>query len=259
MIVLAENTQLVRQFRNLASCLDSGIVQFRPLQSYDDYIGFLDKYLCAYISNSSWDFNVFCSIVLGLRADGMVQLEIWQGEEQFDQLYLRERLFTSVALQDLPYSVKRASFCLESAGGWSRIRECLQRELAFVSRTRSRIRGSIISYPVCRLCEVLHTGGDITFGNELNPESGWALVLVGGSGSGKSAVLRRATNFQSKIFDVDDIKSAYNTAVRIKQNHPDWAPKHFASGDERIRDLSNQIDSEEMHKIMTEYRFDQLR
>ncbi|MDO5297492.1 MAG: hypothetical protein Q4F00_12860 [bacterium] len=171
MTLSPEQQQLIQQFRDMVSGLSNEIVQFSPLQDYYDYIGFLDDHLCAYISNSSWESNLFCSLVLGLRADGRVQLEVWQGEEFFDELYLRDRMFTSVALPDLPDAVKRVSFCLNSAGGWEAIRVKLGNELDFMTESNIRISDSLIG-SLFPLEEEMDLDEDSTFGYEVNPESG---------------------------------------------------------------------------------------
>ena len=170
-MIFINNVSLIQMFQRSVNGLNSGIVQFSPLQDYYDYIGFLDDHLCAYISNSSWESNLFCSLVLGLRADGRVQLEVWQGQEFFDELYLRDRMFTSVALPDLPDAVKRVSFCLNSAGGWEAIRVKLGNELDFMTESNIRISDSLIG-SLFPLEEEMDLDEDSTFGDEVNPENG---------------------------------------------------------------------------------------
>ncbi|MBQ7569090.1 hypothetical protein IJT17_09870, partial [bacterium] len=72
--------------------------------------------------------------------------------------------------------------------------------------------------------------------------------------SGKSTFLHN-TSFQSKVFDVDAFKKAYNTAIRVKQLHPEWVAHDFTKGGNRLRDLRDPQDSDELHNFIKDAKF----
>ena len=61
----------------------------------------------------------------------------------------------------------------------------------------------------------LNEASAITFGNRIFPESGWCVILVGGSGSGKGYIQTDALLIDAKVFDVDSLKTLYVNAAKI--------------------------------------------
>lgn len=81
----------------------------------------------------------------------------------------------------------------------------------------------------------------ITFGNRIFPESGWCVILVGGSGSGKGFIQKDALLIDAKIFDVDALKKFYVKAAQIGKI-PDEKNGEY--------DFKNPDDVSELHKIV---------
>lgn len=50
----------------------------------------------------------------------------------------------------------------------------------------------------------------VTFGGRSYPREGWALIMAGGSGSGKGFVISKIVLIDAKIIDVDHLKNLYN-------------------------------------------------
>ena len=53
----------------------------------------------------------------------------------------------------------------------------------------------------------------ISFDGEISPKYGWCVIMGGGSGSGKGAVVKRVMGIKAKIFDVDAIKELYAKVI----------------------------------------------
>lgn len=249
----SDNSELLARFHNFIKQQNKWSLCFTPLVESCDYTHFLNKVLCAYISSSYWKFTVMRSVAVGLAADGMVRIEIWLADEVFEEIYLKKYLCKIVSLDELAVEISLINCIMrcadDTAKGRRRTVVSLIKDLGFTSfRSRVIPNSSVDYYPV-RLNEMLHKDGDITFAGELDPEDGWALVLVGGSASGKSVFLNKIS-FRSKIFDVDDFKKAYNTAIRVKQQHPEWAPRCFTNGDSRLRNLRDPQEAAELHEIV---------
>lgn len=78
----------------------------------------------------------------------------------------------------------------------------------------------------------------VTFNKKAYPRDGWAVVLAGGSGSGKGVVVKRKLMIDAKVIDVDRLKELY-AALDKKKTGKNW-------------DFGNPEHVRELHKIIKE-------
>lgn len=61
----------------------------------------------------------------------------------------------------------------------------------------------------------------VKFQNQLNPENGWAVIMSGGSGSGKGYILQNKVAITGKTFDVDHLKELYAKKHNLDLSDPE--------------------------------------
>lgn len=81
-------------------------------------------------------------------------------------------------------------------------------------------------------------GSVVTFGKQTNPESGWAVILAGGPGSGKGYILGNQVMIDAKVIDVDKLKELYAA----------WSKK---SGG-KVYDFKNPDHVGDLHKLIAD-------
>ena len=80
----------------------------------------------------------------------------------------------------------------------------------------------------------------VTFGGEMFPKYGWAVVMAGGAGSGKGYTRGHMMGIDAKVFDVDELKTLYiEMTKRGKKGES-----------ERDWNLRNPDDVGELHQII---------
>lgn len=80
----------------------------------------------------------------------------------------------------------------------------------------------------------------VTFGNNTYPKANWAVILAGGSGSGKGYVISHKIAIDAKIIDVDQLKKLYTIAAK----------KGKTIKDDRDYDFKNPEDVGALHDIV---------
>lgn len=92
----------------------------------------------------------------------------------------------------------------------------------------------------------LNEASAITFGNRIFPESGWCVILVGGSGSGKGYIQTNALLIDAKVFDVDSLKTLYVNAAKIGK---------ITDEKDGNYDFKNPEDVSTLHKIVKDKQY----
>lgn len=90
----------------------------------------------------------------------------------------------------------------------------------------------------------LNEGTVVTFGGESYPTNGWAVCLAGGPGSGKGFASKKYFMLDFKSFDVDELKSKFNKAIK----NPNSAFTKYT--DRTDYDFSNPDDVSALHGIV---------
>lgn len=89
----------------------------------------------------------------------------------------------------------------------------------------------------------LNESNMITFNGETKPEFGWAIIMAGGSGSGKGYVIKNHLGLPYKIIDVDKYKKDY---IKLKATH---STKYEDDG------IKFWINNETLDKLLTKKEF----
>lgn len=88
--------------------------------------------------------------------------------------------------------------------------------------------------------ELVDEAKTVTFANNTYPKSNWAVIMAGGSGSGKGYVISHKIAIDAKIIDVDQLKELYTKAAK----------KGGAIKDTREYDFKNPDDVGALHDIV---------
>jgi predicted kinase len=91
-------------------------------------------------------------------------------------------------------------------------------------------------------CEFVDEATMVTFDGNMFPKFGYAVIMAGGSGSGKSFVKKNKVAIDAKTIDVDELKNLYIKAQKAKGSSKEW-------------DLSNPNDVSSLHQIVKDKGF----
>lgn len=101
--------------------------------------------------------------------------------------------------------------------------------------------------------EVLLTDQRVTFDKKAYPKSGWAIMMSGIPGAGKSTAIKNYLLIDAKVLDSDRIKTLVLNKVKIdidKGNNTELVKSILEHFNGRIPDLSNEEDAQEIHMFL---------
>lgn len=98
---------------------------------------------------------------------------------------------------------------------------------------------------------ILTEDKSVSFGGVEYPKFGWCVIVCGGSGSGKSSVVKNLVHIQAKTLDVDEVKKVF-----LKQSEVDGdkivtknGKEYYLDGIPEPYDMSNPRYTEFIHKV----------
>lgn len=99
--------------------------------------------------------------------------------------------------------------------------------------------------------DILNEDKSVSFGGQEYPKFGWCVIVCGGSGSGKSSVIKNLIHIQAKTLDVDDIKKTVLSKSEINGDKlilPN-GKEYSLDGISEPYDMSNPEYTAFIHKI----------
>ncbi len=101
--------------------------------------------------------------------------------------------------------------------------------------------------------EVLLTDQRVTFDKKAYPKSGWAIMMSGIPGAGKSTAIKNYLLIDAKVLDSDRIKTLALNKVKTdiaKGNNTELVKSMLEHFNGKIPELSNEEDSQEIHNFL---------
>ena len=206
-----------------------------PLESHYDYCNILPRSACAYATREHQYYSFLdpvtegYALCAGLMLNGKVNIHVYTCDEKLDTVYLPSHLSITENLEFLDELLSRTfhimcfganttnirSYHEKWADSWAD-RVGLLEDFGYINHGSKLVENATCNLGRHRFNEALYKE-TITFGGEQDPKDGWALILAGGPGSGKSFTLGHCINFKSKVLNVDDLKDLYVSAVNWKK------------------------------------------
>jgi len=101
--------------------------------------------------------------------------------------------------------------------------------------------------------EVLLTEQRVTFDKKAYPKNGWAIMMSGIPGAGKSTAIKNYLLIDAKVLDSDRIKTLVLNKVKTdiaKGNNTELVKSMLEHFNGKIPELSNEEDSQEIHNFL---------